>query len=272
MALLKSDIESFNEQGFLKVSGILSPETLTEYKLALVNLIAARGESKGLSIDSTDLDQAFDQLCNLDRSLGGDIYDHAKEVPEFYSCIASTQMKALIQALLGKRTVQVASSQCVFRIDRPKEDKFGFGWHQDYWYNCTTQNAITAWMCLTDVEGDVGPLEAIPGSHKEILPVVVDDPDNSNGNMAGVFRLSNQTPIDDDQIVKIPMKAGDVLFFHSCLLHRSGKNRSCRSRWTIQYRYADFIDKEYTARGWSHGTVRGNVAFCNIHPELMVSE
>lgn len=271
MNLSEKEIQGYKETGYFKVSGLVPISILSSYKSGLLRLIEARGQNFGISTNQVDLDVAFNQLCNFDRTLGGDIYDHAKELPEFYSCMVLPEIQALIQQLLGNEVIQVAQSQCVFRIDRPREDKFGFGWHQDYWYNCLTPSAITVWIPITNVDEELGPLEIIPGSHAGILPVVVLDPTNSNGNMASVFRISELTQIAEENTIKIPMQAGDALFFHSQLLHRSGANRSNRSRWTLQYRYADFLDKTYSARAWAHGTYRGKVTFCDVHPELIAS-
>ena len=271
MIILESQAQAYRDCGYLKVDGFLPSSILDSYKSGLIKLIVALGEEHGLSIDcESSLDDAYEQLCNFDRSLGGAIYDHAKGLPEFHSLIASAEMQAVIRKLIDRPVIQVAHSQCVFRIDRSKEDKYGFGWHQDYWYNCLTANAITAWIPLTDVDQTMGPLEVVPGSHLTLLPVIVQDRENSNGNMARVFKMPEHTIINEECISKIPMRAGDALFFHSHLIHRSGRNRSNKSRWTIQYRYADFLDKDYTARAWVHGTYRGKVTFCDIHPELML--
>jgi ectoine hydroxylase-related dioxygenase (phytanoyl-CoA dioxygenase family) len=88
--------------------------------------------------------------------------------------------------------------------------------------------------------------------------------------MAQIFQLNQKYVIDSQKIISIPMKAGDVLAFNSFLLHKSGLNKSKRARWTVQTRYADFLSKDYVARGWQHGTHRGKVTFCDLHAEKIM--
>jgi len=57
---------------------------------------------------------------------------------------------------------------------------------------------------------------------------------------------------------------GDVLALDFLVLHRSGINRSSRTRWSAQMRLMSFDDPVGTALGWTGGIKAGkNVAEIN---------
>jgi hypothetical protein len=67
-------------------------------------VLFARAASKGIDLDQRlDLDEAFETLCQSDRKLGGDIYDHAKELPEFSMIMSDRNIISLMRQLLGKK-------------------------------------------------------------------------------------------------------------------------------------------------------------------------
>lgn len=271
MTLTSEQIQAYQRDGFLHIKNVIPQSTISSYVESIKALIKARAQSENIELEkSDDIDTLFNSLCKANRKLGGDIYDHVKELPEFTQMMSHENILGVAKKILTKNTVQIATSQCVFRIDRPEEDKYGFGWHQDYWYNCLTPDAVTCWYPLTEVTQNEGALQLLRGSHSKLLPVEVPDPNNSAGNMALIFKFPDSYKMNEADIITAPVKPGDALFFHSYLLHKSGLNRSNRSRWSVQYRYADFLSEEYTKRGWRHGTFRGKVTFLDLHPNMVI--
>ena len=111
---------------------------------------------------------------------------------------------------------------------------------------CATQflpgsyNGITIWIPLQETPTLLGPLEVIPGSHREgLLPK----------NDATDVKRSELTPMrDDDEFVTIPLGAGQARVFSNFLIHRSGPNRSNMVRFSIQVRFNDLASPEYARR------------------------
>lgn len=107
-----------------------------------------------------------------------------------------------------------------------------WAWHQDYgyWYanGVLTPNLVSAFIAVDPCTRENGCLQIIQGSqhcgriHHQLT-----------GDQAGA------DPERVDQILNrfehkyIEMDPGDVLFFHSNLLHRSDQNRSEFSRWSM---------------------------------------
>jgi hypothetical protein len=105
-------------------------------------------------------------------------------------------------------------------------------WHQDYgyWY----QNGVLAPL-LTSVSIAVdrstrenGCLQVIRGSHalgrlEHIL----------SGEQAGADPARVEQVLQRLDLVHVEMEAGDGIFFHANLLHRSDQNRSDQPRWSM---------------------------------------
>ncbi|MBY0501550.1 MAG: phytanoyl-CoA dioxygenase family protein [Alphaproteobacteria bacterium] len=100
-------------------------------------------------------------------------------------------------------------------------------YHQDISYSPENPYQVSAWLALQDVPEDAGPLEVIPGSHKEPIKQAVDfwspeyEPDSTLKNRA----------------LKLPLSAGDVVFFDSSLWHGSSENLARISRYAIVTRW-----------------------------------
>lgn len=141
------------------------------------------------------------------------------------------------EALIGP---DVYALQSMMFLNPP--GKGGQGWHQDSYYIKTFPDTLVgAWIALEDVDEDNGCLWVVPGSnHEPVYP-----PEGYNGgnvhavdsfkDLNAVVNVSN---LDDEAntlskvvanyppSIPVPMRPGDVLFFHSHLFHRSYPNRT----------------------------------------------
>lgn len=96
-------------------------------------------------------------------------------------------------------------------------------WHQDaaYWRQFDP-NQITVWIAMDNATQENGCIWAIPGSHKL-------------GHIPHVKAelQVEESRIDLNDAVPVPVPAGGLLIFHSLVLHQSGKNDSDKTRWAI---------------------------------------
>jgi ectoine hydroxylase-related dioxygenase (phytanoyl-CoA dioxygenase family) len=105
-----------------------------------------------------------------------------------------------------------------------------YPWHQD-WVCCWrahTDDLVTCFIYLDDADATNGCLQVIPGSHlgKPILPF----------KPGGRFEI-DPAYVDTAKAVPAPLKAGEMIFFDSYLLHYSDLNRSRLPRRAIIYTY-----------------------------------
>ena len=99
--------------------------------------------------------------------------------------------------------------------------------HQDYPNVQGTPEVYTAWMPLIDCPPELGGLQVARGSHT--LGVL----DFGIGNGAGGIEILDPM---DGRWTGGPMRAGDVLVFHSLTVHKGVENRSDRLRMSIDCR------------------------------------
>ena len=93
-------------------------------------------------------------------------------------------------------------------------------WHQDYgyWYKnefLFPDQMMSVMVSITDATKENGCIQVIRGSHK----------------MGRIEHVDLALKTMD--LVYVEIKAGDALFFHSNLLHRSEANVSEKARWSI---------------------------------------
>jgi len=157
------------------------------------------------------------------------------------------------------------------RMDHPGEHAYLSPWHQEYPYNLTSDNAVTLWMPLVDVDEVNGCLLLAPGSQRlGALPVRVRDALNERRNANETMEIDGlESVLARHATLSVPAAAGDALVFHTFLLHRSQPNRSAATRWTLQARYFDFLNPTAIRHDWVGGMNEG-VDFRRLHPELVV--
>lgn len=105
-----------------------------------------------------------------------------------------------------------------------------YPWHQD-WACCWrahTDALITCFIYLDDADEANGCLQVVPGSHlgKPIMPF----------KPGSRFEI-DPTCVDQNNIVPVPLRAGEMIFFDPYLLHYSDLNRSRTPRRAIIYTY-----------------------------------
>ncbi len=116
-----------------------------------------------------------------------------------------------------------------------KEPKVGgaWEWHQDYGYWYKNQfmfpdQLVSVMVALTPANKQNGCIQVIKGSHK--LGRV-------NHGFAGEQVGADMTMVNNAlatmELVYVEIEAGDALFFHSNILHRSEANTSDKPRWSI---------------------------------------
>lgn len=109
----------------------------------------------------------------------------------------------------------------VFQV-KPAHPDSGLRLHQDRaLVDESTSYALHAWVALTDVSLDHGPLVVVPGSHRFCgWTRVATDEDP----------LARYQDVLERKSVALPVRAGQVIWFDAALLHGSLVNRSSDTR------------------------------------------
>lgn len=135
----------------------------------------------------------------------------------------------LVSALLGDAPVDVFQSQFIFK----NPGAWGQPWHQDsHYFDFNQQPQIGVWLALTEATLDNGCLAVMDGSHQG--PIHRHDPDPRPGSNYGYLEVFDYDFSDAKPVL---MERGDLLVFHSYLLHRSFDNRAESARMAMVYHY-----------------------------------
>ena len=116
-----------------------------------------------------------------------------------------------------------------------KEPRVGgaWEWHQDYgyWYKnefLFPEQMLSVMIAITDANKENGCLQVIKGSHK-----MGRVEHGFSGEQVGASQRFVELALKTMEHIFVELKAGDALFFHSNLLHRSEANLSDNARWSL---------------------------------------
>lgn len=116
-----------------------------------------------------------------------------------------------------------------------KEPRVGgaWEWHQDYgyWYKnefLFPGQMLSIMIAITDANKANGCLQVIKGSHK-----MGRVEHGFAGEQVGAAQRYVDLALQTMELLYVELKAGDALFFHPNLLHRSEANLSEKARWSL---------------------------------------
>jgi Phytanoyl-CoA dioxygenase (PhyH) len=266
-------LATYATHGCLLVRGFTAPDLLARFRdeaATMIGLVLAElGLPAGLS-KLERFDRGLDLLLAADRARVGRLYLAVRKLPSVYGLITAPRVWALMRQLMSTRLPGIYPGGTGVRMDHPGEDTYLSPWHQEYPYNLTSDNAVTLWLPLVDVDEGNGCLLLAPGSQRlGALPVRVRDALNDRRNANEALEIDGlEAVLDRHPVLSVPAAAGDALVFHTFLLHRSQPNHSAATRWTLQARYFDFLNPTAIRHDWVGGMNEG-VDFRRYHPELV---
>nr|WP_293844055.1 phytanoyl-CoA dioxygenase family protein [uncultured Arsenicibacter sp.] len=216
-SLTPSQIRQYHQDGYLIVPGFLTAdETARLYSVAIDDQAASRH-----AINVNDSTGKRSKL-SLWYKPGNDIYG-------LLTC--SRRLVESVDALLdGEAPVCHFHSKLM-----QKEPRVGgaWEWHQDYgyWYKnefLFPNQMMSVMIAITDANRENGCLQVIPGTHN-----MGRVEHGFAGEQVGASQRYVDLALQTTPLVYVELKAGDALFFHSNILHRSEANLSDRPRWSL---------------------------------------
>ncbi len=241
-------VSQFDSEGYCILDGVIAPyqaveilgvcERLAE---ALLRHESDKGETGIKTIDSCQPNK-FLELVASRRPDAGRVFDALIKIPEVNRIAYSVHLQRLAKVLLKAHLVLSPPSQMNLRADHPKENDFLYPWHTDYSYNGGSLNSLVFWIPLQEVDVINGALHIIPGSHRLNHKIQFDDRAIEAKRSANYFSIENiGEVIGKLGELRCPLKLGQAVVFHSSLLHKSGMNQSCSTRYAIQSRWFDAL-------------------------------
>ncbi len=152
-------------------------------------------------------------------------YDRIRDRPGLAAFASQPTLIDAVRSVLGSEVCLLR--KIVFRIDLPRALGEYAHWHQDHFYVRGDSRTVTAWIPLQDTGYESGCLSVMPMSH-QLGPL----------EHTLVIGKRHVPPAALDRHSSlVPMRAGDALLFHSCLVHASNINWTDGIRYSVQARY-----------------------------------
>jgi ectoine hydroxylase-related dioxygenase (phytanoyl-CoA dioxygenase family) len=212
------NVSEFLEKGHTLVKGILSPEEIAIYRPVIVDAAEKYNTERRKMQDRDTYGKAFLQIMNLWRVDEG--------VKKF---VLSKRLAKIAADLMGVENVRIYHDQALF-----KEPGGGpTPWHQDqYYWPIDTNNTITMWMPLVDIDVDMGMLTFASGSFDKgsIFDYEISD---ESENAFDDYVKNNKFPISR----ATTMKAGDATFHRGFTIHNAPGNNSKKMRQVMTIIY-----------------------------------
>ena len=274
--LTDKQIHFYRDQGYLLLEKFYSVEELMPIYTGikkLIDLIRKKNNLPFLSFDKNNItfdnfDDGFLELASFNRKEASLVYDIVKYIPEFINLSSSLKNKKLYEALSGSRLCGYAGSGNGIRIDLPYEDKFLYSWHQDFPYQLRSLDGIVFWSPLKYLTYENGPLEIAARSHKQgVMKLYYEGFNENKGYNLKIKNIDSY--LTKYEIIKPLLEPGDLLVFNFCAIHKSGYNYSKKSRWSMQFRYFNFLDEFGIKNNWAGGYATGR-SIENVLPHLFL--
>lgn len=216
-SLTQQQIDSYHENGYLKLKHVLSP-ALIEYYRRIIHERVADLSRDALPINQRDTyGKAFLQIMNL--------WTKSPEVKEF---VFGKRLARIAAELIGATGVRLYHDQALY-----KEAGGGITpWHADqYYWPVDSDRTVTAWVPLQATPREMGPLIFSEKSHRLQLGRDLEISDESEMTLKQAletFKLENN---DYD--------FGDISFHAGWTFHRAGPNTTDRPREVMTMIYMD---------------------------------
>jgi len=162
------------------------------------------------------------------------IYNRLQMIPSLLALPSHKKFKELSTILLQTSSYGVWPRLQV-RLDLYNDEKNVIGWHHDYLYNKGTKSSYTFWMPLVSITKEMGTLLLAEQSHKLDLEDLKFEPIDNQRRF--VFSLNPETLKNLELFQKESFSAGDLVIFHSMLIHSGMLNTlEDRARLTVLFR------------------------------------
>lgn len=225
-AMNDQQLEQYSHNGYFIVSKGFSSEEIKEMRLRLEAIVSGKFAKLGRRFQADTESGEYGDVNHADMRYGGPNVAYRKIADLEYDDVFLQKLQSSwIRTICSRLVGDVVSILRVTMMDKPAQGGTPLPWHQDVSLNwpVTSQPALAIWFPLDDATAESGSLQIIPKSHTNGVI--------GAGHLLPPSLEAQYAPAG--AIVDVEMAAGDCLFFHPQLLHRSGLNRTDSPRRAI---------------------------------------
>ena len=261
MRLSDEQLQQFHQNGFIilrdflpqvRCDGILdiAKMHLAYKKEPIETEMGYTERSKAYRTDETDYTSGSGEKDVVVRRLR-QVYNRD---PLFQEWMEDHKIRPILQQILQDRVVLTLAHHNSIMTKMP-HFSHATGWHQDirYW-RYSDDNLVSVWLALDDEDSSNGVLEFIPGSHlMHFDSEQFDEKEYIREDLEENVKLIEKK-------VSTTLKKGDIIIFHSLLLHRANKNNTDTPK----------ISFVYTVKGESTHAIEGTRS--SEYPEIKLEK
>jgi phytanoyl-CoA hydroxylase len=235
--------DAFQEKGFVRLNGFFTKEDVEavrqDAKWVFLKQMTSRGFVTRREPDEREFESGMGRFFAEDMQ---GFINCGKTCQHLISLHRLSLRENIVRQLagLGVRRPNICTRPVLYFNSRhlaKSEAYYKSPPHQDWRSMQGSLNAIVIWVPLADVHKELGALEVIPGSH--LGGLLESHEDEWYRRIEG---------LDDEKYQSIEVNAGDVLFFSSFVVHRSGNNVTDSIRWSCHFRYNDLEEPTFVSR------------------------
>ena len=248
-------IRFYDENGYIKLKHVLSPEVLEYYRQAIQSRVTELSRDALPIEQRTTYGKAFLQIMNL--------WTESPTVKEF---VFGKRLARIAAELMGVSGVRIYHDQALY-----KEPGGGITpWHADqYYWPVDSDKTVTAWVPLQRTPFELGPLAFSEKSHRLQVGRDLEISDESE--------LTLKQALEQFRMEDSAYDLGEVSFHSGWTFHRAGANSTDRPREVMTVIYMDekihltdprnknhVLDMER----WAPGLKSGDVLASSFNPVI----
>ena len=254
--LSQTQKQSWNEKGFILIPNFFPDDKCIEINQTVVDIVRSMaGNSE--EFNHAYIDQGHigiremkpsQKIENIEDEMSKVFRLHQTGI--FNEFIKRDDLLNIVEDILGEN-IDCFLSQFIFK----NPGAWGQPWHQDSsYFPFDRAPQVGAWLATSAATKENGCLVILPGSHKEVIHEHL--PDDRPGSNYGYTEIKDH---DFKKEMPLFLNTGDLLLFHSFLMHKSYDNKSNNRRTAMVYHFAetgtDFGELDSPTNEWI--SVRG---------------
>ncbi len=229
----------FIEEGFFLYKNVFPRQECVQWKKLL--LVEIEKWKEVVLNGHSDEKPTFSRetLADIPRAIHkGMLQDIAHRHPSFMEIAKDHRLAGCVSPFLGP-DLNLYRSLAIFK---PTGYKRPVGWHQDMSYWRGQKTKISVWISLDNADRNTGALRFISKSHTQLITDVEKKDE--------VFSLIVPDRfIQRSKEVLVETEVGDVVIFHSCVIHCSGENKTGKDRYSLLFTYQPSSDSSHHREG-----------------------
>ena len=254
--LSQTQKQSWNEKGFILIPNFFPENKCIEINQTVIDIVRSMvGNSE--EFNHAYIDQGHigiremkpsHKIENIEDEMSKVFRLHQTGI--FNEFIKRDDLLNIVEDILGEN-IDCFLSQFIFK----NPGAWGQPWHQDSsYFPFDRAPQVGAWLATSAATKENGCLVILPGSHKEVIHEHL--PDDRPGSNYGYTEIKDH---DFKKEMPLFLNTGDLLLFHSFLMHKSYDNKSNNRRTAMVYHFAetgtDFGELDSPTNEWI--SVRG---------------